>query len=409
MKFETINPMQWLAIDVANNFGMDKYTFAQRIEWVKQYFFVLETFTPQAKKQIAFAKAVKALRMASAGEIVHHPVGLDASSSGIQIMSALMRCRIGCENTNLIGNACNDAYQVGTRLYNEVNQTDQIFERDLVKKAIMTYYYGSVETPKKLFQTEENLDAFYEAMELLAPGANRLLQLLVSAWDSQAYEYEWTMPDGYEVYIPILESESQEMLHPQLSVPVTMIAMKQVNKEKSVSLAANMVHSIDAYILRSMVRRLHYNKGQTEKAFKLIEAEKVYRANNGKTIVTPGIDDRFLAKQKLFEYSQMVDVSIIPYLNKNSIRMLSIRHLEQLSQVMERMLSHKSFEVMTIHDDFRAHPNNVGRMADEYRQIMAELSNSNSLHFLLKQLGVNFKPAPNYIGHLIKYTQYALS
>lgn len=409
MKIETISPLQWLAIDVANNYGLDKQMFKDRIEWVKQNLFALESFADTAKRPIAYGKAVNALREACQNKVSFHPVGLDASSSGIQIMSALMRCRTGCENTNLIGDSCVDAYAIATDMYNVINGSSAQFDRELIKKAVMTAYYGSVATPEKLFQTESNLQSFYETMEALAPGANRLLHMLVSAWNPDATEHEWTLPDGFEVYIPVLEPTSHEMLDPALPIPVTMIAINQVTLDHSVSLAANVVHSVDAYVLRCMVRRLNYAPELAKRVHTFLTDEQIRRHIGGTKPFTIGLGTEFKRFLSLYEASGMVDSAIFPHLTQSNVVMLSDAHLQGLYRLVQRMVSHKPFEVLTIHDDFRCHANHVSRMADEYRQILAELSDSRTVSFLLKQLGVNFRLCGGFIGHNILNSQYALS
>lgn len=43
------------------------------------------------------------------------------------------------------------------------------------------------------------------------PNAYSLINFLVQTWDSKAYAHEWTMPDGFRVYIPVLQKEMFEV------------------------------------------------------------------------------------------------------------------------------------------------------------------------------------------------------
>jgi len=93
---------EYLMIDAANNFGHDKLTFEKRIEWCKANLTNLEALLPNAKNKPLFLKSVYAIRDTQAGIPTGHLVELDACSSGIQLMSAVMGCKIGAMNTGLI-------------------------------------------------------------------------------------------------------------------------------------------------------------------------------------------------------------------------------------------------------------------------------------------------------------------
>lgn len=138
LTIETINPMQWLAVDIANNFGLSHLTYEERINWVKSNMGSMGSMAKMAKKPIAYMKSLYALQTAMQGRFSHHPIGLDSSASGMQIMSALMRCRTGCTNTNLIGDKISDAYLEATKIYNRINNSQSMFERSLIKQATMT-------------------------------------------------------------------------------------------------------------------------------------------------------------------------------------------------------------------------------------------------------------------------------
>ena len=79
---KTYNPMQYLAIDIANQYGLDKLNFEDRIQWVKDNINYLEEYQHEAEEPILFYKAVKALRQVQSGKPVGHTIALDSSSSG---------------------------------------------------------------------------------------------------------------------------------------------------------------------------------------------------------------------------------------------------------------------------------------------------------------------------------------
>ena len=80
--FKEYTPMQYLAIDIANQMGYDKQTFESRISWVKTNRDKLESYQDQAEEPMLFKKAVNAFRQAEEGIPTGHVIGLDSASSG---------------------------------------------------------------------------------------------------------------------------------------------------------------------------------------------------------------------------------------------------------------------------------------------------------------------------------------
>lgn len=74
--------------------------------------------------------------------------------------------------------------------------------------------------------------------------------------DSEATFYEWKLPDGHTAYIPVMETVDKKVEIAELN-KATFTFRTKVNKAKDfdLSLAANMVHSIDGYIVRQLFRR----------------------------------------------------------------------------------------------------------------------------------------------------------
>lgn len=73
---------QYLAIAIANAFGLDKKTWNQRLAWVAENRDNLKTLQRQAKEPAMFFAAVQALEDAEAGKPSGFPISLDATSSG---------------------------------------------------------------------------------------------------------------------------------------------------------------------------------------------------------------------------------------------------------------------------------------------------------------------------------------
>ena len=78
----TFTGFEYLLIDAANNFGLDKLRFEDRIQWARDNLDHLEDLLDQAETKPLYLKAVMAIRKAQAGQPTGHLVAMDATCSG---------------------------------------------------------------------------------------------------------------------------------------------------------------------------------------------------------------------------------------------------------------------------------------------------------------------------------------
>ena len=130
---QIFNPRQYLAIDIANQYGLDKESWDDRLQWVRDNHDVLETFEMEADERFLFIKAVKALRSVEKGNVSNFIMGLDATASGYQIMACLSNCSKTGRAVNLVntGNR-EDLYTNVADTMNASHGTN--VNRDKVKK-----------------------------------------------------------------------------------------------------------------------------------------------------------------------------------------------------------------------------------------------------------------------------------
>lgn len=197
---------EWLLIDAANQFGLDKLVFEERIKFTEFNLNQLEDLIPAADNKPLFIKAVMAIRKAQQGIPTGHMVGVDACCSGVQIMSVLTGCIDGARATGLIDPEVRaDAYTMATKLMNEELGGGLEVSRADAKAALMTSYYGSKKQPKAIFgEDTPELNAFYVAAQKVAPGAWELLQDLLASWQPYALSHAWKLPDGYDAYVKVM-------------------------------------------------------------------------------------------------------------------------------------------------------------------------------------------------------------
>lgn len=406
---------EYLLIDAANQFGMDKELFEDRIEWVTDNMDNLEEFASEADEQPLYEKAVMAIRKAQAGIPTGHMVGFDAVCSGMQIMSVLTGCVSGADATGLVDpDRRADAYTDCTRLMGKIMGTLLSNGRADVKQAVMTVLYGSKKEPKNLFgEDTPELNAFYKAMYQMAPGACELLQDLLDSWQSFALTHEWVLPDGFDARVKVMEKVEKRIEVDELDhATFTYEYYENAGSEHGLSNVANVVHSIDAYVLRSLIRRCNYDSDALVQALSFIEAELLERQLSPRG--TPG----FLKPGKAYYYmhqyqrSGMPDATIFPHINAQCVTDMTTEHLLALAKLGNSMVVHKPFPVVSIHDDFKCHPNNMNHLRQHYIDIFAEMADSRILDDILSQLhgeaGTFVKKSSN-LSWKIRNSNYALS
>lgn len=372
------NPTQYIAIDIANHFGLDKLNYEDRIDWVKTNIDDLEQFTSTADEPLLYAKAVHAFRQVQQGLPVGHAVAFDAACSGLQIMSALMRCRSGAYLTGLIDpNNRIDAYTLITDAMNtelaKKGMQVSVSRKD-AKKAIMTSLYGSLKTPEDVFG-EDVLPIYYDTLGKLCGGAMELLEMLRNSWSPIKDAHEWVLPDDHTAYVPVIEMVDKRVTISEGGLEYSPVIRykEQTTKKNAVSNIANVVHSIDAYILRTVYRKCNYHKGVV-KSFLRLDYDET------KTVVTDNwINSRYLA-------TGIADISFINHIDQTNIHNYPKGLIMELAKQCYELLEHEPFEVICIHDSFACHANNMNYLRKYYNQTLATLSESTTIDDILSQL-----------------------
>lgn len=411
---QTFSGYNYLLIDIANQYGHDKLLFEERIQWATDHLQELETLSDKAECQPLYKKAVMALRKAQQGIPTGHLVGFDAVCSGIQIMSALTGCVAGATATGLVDpNVRADAYSAVTKAMQTILGPQFTVSRKNAKEALMTSFYSSKATPKRIFgEDTPELDAFYEAANKVAPGAWELLQDLLGSWQPFALVHQWKLPDGFDARVKVMQKKEARIEVDELDhATFTYEFYENEGTRTGLSNVANVVHSVDAYILRSIHRRCNYDYDVVSFAAELIEAELVKR-NLG--IEVPGDEEVVMLAYYCDQYrrSGMADIVILPYLTSFDMGYLTTEHLKALATIVNGMLQYKPFEVVGVHDEFKCHPNNMNHLRQQYINVLAELAESNLLDDLLSQLhgsAGSFKKLTPDLGAKIRLSNYALS
>lgn len=236
---QTFTSMEYLYIDIANNFGLDKKNWNERIQWTKDNLNNLESLATQADNPCMFRAGVDALRKAQRNEPIGYGIHLDATASGTQWLSILTGDKLGASLCNVINTGKReDSY---TLIFNAMKKKVQLnsFKREDVKKAIMTSLYSSHQKPKELFG--ENLPIFEQTMSEMMPEAWFLNRFFENAWNTQAIKYEWVLPDNFHASFKVKDLVKKEISF--LGETHSFYVKEQMPTEKGRCLCPNVIHS----------------------------------------------------------------------------------------------------------------------------------------------------------------------
>jgi hypothetical protein len=398
--FKRYSGADYLMINAAEFYGI-KGTFEERINWCKTNLNNLESLVPTSKKPPLFLKTVYAIRDTQAGIPIGHLVELDACSSGIQLMSVVMGCKIGAMNTGLVNpDVMPDAYTTCTEhMISELGYSIEV-KRDDAKKALMVYFYGSEAKPKEIFgEGTAEYNAFFKAAQKTAPEAYDLRSILIGAWQPFTLEHSWVMPDGFDVRIKVMQKKNVVVKVPELNSSFTHIFNVNEGTEKGLSLSANAIHATDSLVVREMNRRCNYDIDAVIKASDLLAYELAQRTP---ATITQACKTRFISLNQ------------IDNLTKESVKQLSIVTLTRLYELTLKVLKEsKPFELVCIHDAFKCLAGNMNSVRYWYKEILAELADSHIMQDILCQIYNNPKltldRASEDLGDLIRNSNYGIA
>lgn len=372
---QTFTPSQYLKIDIASQFGHDKMTWDDRIQWFDDNKDSLMSLKDKADNPALFYAGMLAWQAFEKGEPSGYPISLDATSSGLQILAVLTGDRQAARLCNVIdtGNR-EDAYTaVYEYMLGIINETGKI-SRDMTKKAIMTALYGSEAEPKRVFGTGHLLRVFYDVMGTLAPGAWELNQAMLTMWNPKAYSNDWVLPDNFHVHVKVMSQVKQTVNF--LNEPFDTFHNENLPKESGRSLGANMVHSIDGMIVREMTRRCNYNQAKVNRVRWLVVAG----------VTAPIIEDNNTNMVRvLWEHyikTGYLSARILDHVHAYNISLIDSEPLLELIN----SLPEKPFQIMSIHDCFRCLPNYANDMRKQYTLQLELIAKSEMLSSIVSQI-----------------------
>lgn len=394
--------MQYLQIDIANKFGLDKQDWDVRLDWFNQNQEKLLSLVPQAKEPGLFYAGVQAWNQAQQGLPIGYPISLDACSSGLQLLACLTGDDKAAKLCGVIDTGHReDAYSViYNEMVNSIGESAKISREDC-KDAIMTSLYGSTTVPKQVFGEGKLLQTFVDTMTNLAPAAWALNQVFLDIWDSTVLSHDWILPDNFHVHVNVMGTIKEKVNF--FNKPYEVVTKVNMPKEKGRSIGANVTHSIDGFLVRELTRRCDYKPDQLNRIQSMIfncwDKNELQDTNNNRMLET-----------LWFHYldSGYLSARILDYITEDNISYIDRSMIQELIDSFPA----KPFKVMSIHDCFRVLPNYGDDLRKQYNLQLMLIAKSDLLSFTLSQVmgrEINVdKQNPN-MWKEIKDSNYTLS
>lgn len=393
---------EYLKIDIANSFGLDKISWDDRIAWFNDHESVMGELIHQAKEPALFYAGCKAYINAEAGIPTGYMISLDATSSGLQLLAALTGDIKAASICNVIDSGeREDAYTVVYEtMLNKIGESAKI-ERDDVKQAVMTALYSSKAMPKKIFGEGALLDIFYDTMIEQAPGAWELNEAMLGLWNSTALSHDWVLPDNFHVKVKVMDSIKETVNF--LNEPFDCFHKVNRPMKEGRSLGANMTHGFDGMIVREVGRRCDYDVRKVNHLYDLLHDElDFYKGTKTK-------DDKLVVT--LWDHYQRSG-----YLSARILDHLNVDNLGHVDRVviweLLESLPEKPFKVISIHDCFRCHPNYGNDLREQYALQLMLIAKSDLLSDIISQLTgkiVSVGKIDEDMWQQIQVSNYALS
>ena len=257
---ELITNEQNMLVAIANHAGKGKLTWEERIAWAIGQ----DPDDILWEEPMLGRKAIRAYNDMKAGKPSGYVMSLDATSSGVQVMAAVSGGKKTAKLTNMTDPTIR--YDLYTEVMEMMNsKLDKPLPRKVIKQCVMTHYYNSKATPRALLSDSE-LGVFYEAIEGLLPGAKDVMEAINDCWNDTADHHTWVMPDGHTVYVPVVKAINATYADPELG-EIPLRYYHQIKSDNFRSLCPNVIHSIDGYIAREMIRRADFQLSHIHDCF----------------------------------------------------------------------------------------------------------------------------------------------
>ena len=285
---------KWLAFQVATTYGLDKHTWNDRQQWVKDNIATITRIAEDPVDNIGdWEGAEEPWQFLAACDEYYHCVlkkdrlttnllvATDATCSGLQLLAGLARDKSTAQLVNVLpSDKPQDAYAVIA----EVSMPHipevlwQVWDRKCVKRTVMTIPYNAKAFSNRQYIKEAlkekgievdkddltiTVRAVREAMSLVVPGPMSVMKWIEDevskAVKRGVTELEWTTPSGFVVVQRLMKKKTEIIelkLLGRCRLTVATEDGKIVDRSRhKAATAPNLIHSLDASLLHESVKR----------------------------------------------------------------------------------------------------------------------------------------------------------
>ena len=285
---------KWLAFQVATTYGLDKHTWDERQQWVKDNIFTITRVATEpiryigewegAEEPFQFLAACEEYYRCVVTKTRKHTsicVATDATCSGLQILAGLARDKQTAQLVNVLpSDRPQDAYKVvaDTCKPNCPSSVQEHMDRKVVKRSVMTIVYNAKPYSNRSYIrdaldekgveiSKEDLTvtvkAVRDAMSKVVPGPMTVMKWIedeVSKAIKRGDTYlRWVTPSGFEVNQRLNKRKEETVDLKLLGRCRLTVATEEGSKvdraRHKAATAPNLIHSLDATLLHLSVQR----------------------------------------------------------------------------------------------------------------------------------------------------------
>lgn len=262
----------------------------------------------------------------------------------------------------------------------------------------MTALYSSVREPREVFGDGTRLlEIFYETVKELMPGAWELNEELLGTWQPNNYSHDWVLPNNYHVHVKVMNVNTKFVNF--LNQPHEVRFAVNEPSEEGRANGANVIHSVDGMIVGEMRNRCSYDPER-------IQAVRKALVHNGKSQKREQ-DKMVMILWNHYQNSGFLSSRIMNYLDSMNMGLVDDEIIKQMLDTYPE----KPFNILTVHDCFRCHPNYGNDVRKQYNQILHEIAKSDLLAYIVSQI-LGYKITVEKKGDIadeILQANYALS
>ena len=285
---------RWLAFHIATAYGLDKEPIESRLQWVEENKALITSIALDPIGHVADWEVAEEpwVFLAACSEVYHClikrdrtetslPCGIDATCSGIQILSCLSRDYSAAKMVNVVpSDEPQDAYKaVAEAARKDIpERLLPYWDRKIVKRPTMTICYAAKEWSNKAYikeafkekgveVTKEELNvctkAMRKAMAEVLPGPLRILKWIEDevgrAFKRGARKLRWVTPSGFVVTQRLMKKDWVTMDLQLLGRCQLRVATGDSNdvdvKHHKNATSPNLVHSLDSSLIHKVVNK----------------------------------------------------------------------------------------------------------------------------------------------------------